>query len=133
MVPEDLAMEIANRKSMPKDFFSISIEDDILYSLPHVLDGYTPSSSAMTLFLMELGSTINWADERPCFEAILGLLASLCAVVPDDDEDGPLSKRVQHEIMTVVLPEIRKEAFRPSVTLDDEGSVIRVELPDFDA
>jgi DNA mismatch repair protein MLH1 len=127
----DVMAEIQNHASLLGDHFSMSIENGVLYSMPHVLEGFTPSFSAMPLFLRDLALEVNWEEERSCYEGILGLLASLYSVVPDDEDDAALAKRLQHELMTVVIPEMRKETFRPSTCLVDEGSVVLVELPDF--
>jgi DNA mismatch repair protein MLH1 len=98
--------------------------------MPLIIDGYTPSFAAMPLFLRNLASIIDWENEKGCFEGVLNELSSLYSILPDD-ERGESVKRLQNEVMTVILPEVKKDAFKPSDLLIQQSSVLRVTLPEF--
>jgi DNA mismatch repair protein MLH1 len=119
---------IVDHASLLWDYFSMSIEKSVLYSMPHVLEGYRPSFSAMPLFLRNIGSRVDWEDERSCYEGILDELSSLYAVNLDDQRDANLVKRLHHEIMTVLLPEMKTEAFKPAEDLLSEQSIIPIQI-----
>ena len=65
-------------------------------------------------------------SEKECFDAILDQLASLYSIVPEDETDPSVMSSLQHTITNVILPETRKDSFRPSRLLRSQGSVLPV-------
>lgn len=103
--------------AMLDDYFSMSIKDGILYSLPRVLPGYSPSLSTLPLFLYQITHSFDWGDEDDCLEGLLNALSSLYSVCPEDDDDPNLMKRLQNEIATSILPLLKTDEYKPSFDL----------------
>lgn len=114
------------KQQILNEYFSISIHDGVLYSLPLVLSGYAPSYTALAYFLTQLIEDVDWEDEKECFHQIILQLASLYSVIPDDENDEVITSKLQHDIMTIILPEMKKEEFRPSHKLLVNGSIQKI-------
>ena len=124
---EEVLERLYSKSALLRDYFSIMIENGILYALPYALEGYQPTLSALPLFLLKLASAMEIETEKECFYSVLDNLASLYSVTPIDESDPSVVSTLQHAILNVILPEMRKEQFHPSVWLKNDQSVM--ELP----
>ena len=123
---KDTVNSLCSKSALLRDYFSLQIENGILYALPYALEGYQPTLSALPLFLTKLAQALYIESEKECFDAILDQLASLYSVVPEDETDPSVMNSLQHTITNVILPETRKDSFRPSLLLRSQGSVRQV-------
>lgn len=102
---------LAEKAPMLQDYFSIKLERRMneqskkeslwLTGLPILLDGHSPQSYALPLFLIRLAAEVDWTAEKTCFRGICKELASFYSELPvaDTDEDltadGPTNKNVE--------------------------------------
>lgn len=114
---ESLSTQFEAKSPLLLDYFSISIHDSKLYSMPIIINGYQPTYSTMPLFLYQLITKVNWEEEEECLAGIIDILSSLFSVVPEDSANKEIEKRLQHEILTVIYPEIKKSEYKPSTKL----------------
>lgn len=123
---EHIKEVLHSREALLRDYFSISIEKGVVYSLPVVVEGYTPSLTCFPLFLRNIAELVNWEEEEECFDGIINTIASLYAAVEIDEDNDKRMTRLQNEIVNVLLPELKKSSFRPSKHLLEEESVIEI-------
>ena len=120
--------DFSSSAPMLTDYFSISIMDNLLYSLPQTICGYTPSYTTLPLFFKQLASKVNWEEEEECYIGVLDALSSLYSVNPEDEENAHLTKRLQNEIMTTIFPALKTEEYKPSGNLRDCISICQVNI-----
>jgi DNA mismatch repair protein MLH1 len=101
---------------MPRDaeeYFSVVIEIDdedkiMLTGLPVLLEGYTPQTHALPMFLLRLATEVDWSEEIPCFQGVCRELAAFYVELPSDADLGP---HIQHQlfpaITTLLIPHER--------------------------
>ena len=104
---------IQSKSSLLLDYFSISIENGLIYSLPELINGYKPSFSSISLFLFNLNN-INWDDETECLNSIINEISSLSSPIPNDENNLSLMKQIQNELINIVLPKLKDENYYPS-------------------
>ena len=122
----DSDFDFAPFSAMLDDYFSMSIKDGILYSLPRAIPGYTPSLSTLPLFLHQITHSFDWEDEDECLEGLLNALSSLYSVCPEDEEDPNLMKRLQNEIAAAILPLLKTDEYKPSHELKTFNSLCEI-------
>ncbi|KAJ3135190.1 DNA mismatch repair protein [Physocladia obscura] len=80
--PEDIATKIidtlSERREMIAEYFGVVFSDDgaEIQALPVILSGYTPNLAKLPIFLLRLGTEVDWSEEEICFDnfsAELGL------------------------------------------------------------
>lgn len=116
---EEKDFDFSPFSAMLDDYFSISIQDGVLYSLPRAITGYSPSLSTLPLFLNEITHSFDWEDEDECLQGLLSSLSSLYSVCPEDEEDPHLMKRLQNEIATSIIPLLNTDEYKPSKELQN--------------
>ncbi|KZF23131.1 putative DNA mismatch repair protein Mlh1 [Xylona heveae TC161] len=80
--------QILKMREMLQEYFSLEIsENGQLLSIPLLLKGYVPSMAKLPQFLLRLGPTVDWADEKNCFATFLRELASF--YVPESLPPSP--------------------------------------------
>ncbi|KAI8580020.1 hypothetical protein K450DRAFT_238976 [Umbelopsis ramanniana AG] len=89
MKPKDeIAQSITNllidRAEMLHEYFSIRVsENGELLSLPMLIKNYVPTLDKLPLFLLRLGTEVDWDGEKECFETLAKELALFyCAEPP---------------------------------------------------
>ncbi|KAI8384686.1 putative DNA mismatch repair protein mlh1 [Radiomyces spectabilis] len=93
---------MVSRAEMLEEYFCMTVtEDGHLKSLPMLLRGYIPTMDKLPMFLLRLGTEVDWETERGCFETLARELAVFfCAEPPlkvgETEEDETLYKE-QHE------------------------------------
>ena len=123
---EEIMKQLEARAPLLLDYFSISIHESKLYSLPLVMNGYVPSFAALPLFLYQLSTNVNWDDEEECYTGILDALSSLYSVTPHKKKKKETMEALQHQIMTVIYPNLKK-SYNPTIALSN--SIVPIEFP----
>ncbi|CAO3698529.1 unnamed protein product [Rhizopus stolonifer] len=101
----ELATNISNllvsRADMLEEYFSVSISSKgLLQTLPMMIKNYVPSMDKLPLFLLRLGTEVDWDDEKNCFDTFSRELAIFYCADPllDDKEKQKFLNQVQHYI-----------------------------------
>ncbi|KAJ3350508.1 DNA mismatch repair protein [Allomyces javanicus] len=95
---------LVSRADMLLDYFSMEVTaDGHLLSVPRLLARYTPPASNIPLFLLRLGTEVDWDEELPCMQGVLAEIGLLYAPVSIDTPDGISSHTLQH----VLFPALR--------------------------
>ena len=123
---DSLGPMIESKSPLLLDYFSISVHGSTLYSLPIIINGYQPTFSTIPLFLYQLATKVNWEEEEECFDGIIDALSSLFSVIPEDGVSSEIEKRLQHEILTIIYPEIKKNEYKPSIKLSQSFQEITI-------
>jgi DNA mismatch repair protein MLH1 len=104
MLAEQATTCLEENADMLEEYFSVVIEKNdedmiMLTGLPVLLEGYTPQTHALPLFLLRLATEVDWSEERPCFQGVCRELAAFYAELPSDANLGP---HVQHQIFPAI-------------------------------
>lgn len=90
-IPSEVTAQLVDRRDMLLEYFQMEIsESGKLVSIPLLLKGFTPSLTKLPMFLMRLGPSVNWAEEKACFHTFLKELAAFYTprqIVRDNEED----------------------------------------------
>eukprot|EP00158_Paraphelidium_tribonemae_P006711 Partr_v1_DN27946_c1_g1_i1_m11312 putative DNA mismatch repair protein len=114
----DIVELIISRRDMLEEYFSLIIsEDGCLEAFPILDAQYRPRPERIPHFCYLLTETVNWNEEKPCFESVSRCLAWLYQ--PDFDGDifdnGDQHKSYRWTIEHVIFPLLRK--FTPPSSL----------------
>ncbi|KAF4342527.1 DNA mismatch repair MLH1 [Fusarium beomiforme] len=72
-----VAAQLIERREMLLEYFSLEISPaGELLSLPLLIKGYTPPLVKLPRFLLRLGPSVDWTEEKACFESFLRELAT---------------------------------------------------------
>ncbi|TPX70555.1 hypothetical protein SpCBS45565_g01692 [Spizellomyces sp. 'palustris'] len=96
MSKEEIAQEcrkiLVERRDMLLEYFAFHIsEAGEILSLPVLLRGYVPNVDKLPLFLLRIGSEVDWDAEKACFDGFsreLGLLYALEPSIPLEPSSG---------------------------------------------
>ncbi|GAB5590145.1 DNA mismatch repair protein [Umbelopsis nana] len=103
MKPKDeIAQSIANllveRAEMLHEYFSIKISDNgELLSLPMLIKNYVPTMDKLPLFLLRLGTEVDWDSEKGCFNTMAKELALFFSAEPPLREDSDMAESNANE------------------------------------
>ncbi|KAI8374834.1 DNA mismatch repair protein Mlh1 [Blakeslea trispora] len=88
---------IVSRADMLQEYFSFTISPEgELNGIPMVIRDYVPSMEKLPLFLLRLGTEVNWEHEKECFHTLSREIAIFYSAEPPmTDKEGYLWK-VQH-------------------------------------
>ncbi|KAJ3039014.1 DNA mismatch repair protein [Rhizophlyctis rosea] len=108
-IAERIVATLIDRSEMLLEYFCMTITPEgEMQSLPQMLRGYLPNWNKLPLFLLRLGTEVNWEEEKGCFETFSRELAEFYAVEPPDIlDDEPLEPDVGEETDT---PNVEKES-----------------------
>ncbi|KAG1235452.1 hypothetical protein G6F68_001886 [Rhizopus microsporus] len=90
---------LVSRADMLKEYFSMTISPDgLLLGLPMMVKDYVPCMDKLPLFLLRLGTEVDWESEKKCFETFSRELAIFYCADPlkDDQERERFLYQVQH-------------------------------------
>ncbi|ORE06950.1 DNA mismatch repair protein MutL [Rhizopus microsporus var. microsporus] len=90
---------LVSRADMLKEYFSMTISPDgFLLGLPMLIKDYVPCMDKLPLFLLRLGTEVDWESEKKCFETFSRELAIFYCADPlkDDQEKERFLYQVQH-------------------------------------
>lgn len=112
---------------MISEYFSIDIDSrGQIAALPLLLQGYTPNMAKLPELLLRLAASVNWDEEKRCFDGISRELAKFYSVrfllLPDDGGNIPTDidrpeyvslngttfSRFKKTVELIVLPAIRR-------------------------
>ena len=111
------------------EYFMLDIRNDtgaaMLHSLPLIVDNITPQAVLLPMFLLRLGTEVEWETEKECFQTLAcefaEFYAPLSATDSKQDEDKDVAWIVQH----VLFPAFRS-MLQPSQRIASDGSVLEI-------
>jgi DNA mismatch repair protein MLH1 len=72
-----VADQLIERREMLLEYFSLEISPaGELISIPLLIKGYTPPLVKLPRFLLRLGPSVDWTEEKACFDSFLRELAT---------------------------------------------------------
>lgn len=72
---------------MLKEYFSFDItEDGMLTGLPMIIRDYVPCMDKLPVFLLRLGTEVDWDNEKDCFHTLSQELALFYRAEPPMDQ-----------------------------------------------
>lgn len=123
---------LVSKREMLEEYFSIEIsESGELLSLPYLLHGYEPPFLRLPMFLLRLGTDVNWEEEEACLKSISVEIAHLYKVQHQDYYFQDSSVNMQEKptvhwtIQHLVLPSMRS-GFSPPRELVENGSITQI-------
>ena len=127
MSKSEISIDICDKfmefSGMFLEYFMIKVRDGKIYSLPNILKGYTPNVVKLPLFLIKVGSEVDFTDEKTCFDGLCKQLAMLYTPECGDDEE-----EFQSMVKNVLFPGIKRYGFNAPNCLQDAFSEL-VDLP----
>ncbi|KNE62896.1 DNA mismatch repair protein MutL [Allomyces macrogynus ATCC 38327] len=103
-IAETVTALLVSRADMLLDYFSMEFTaDGHLLSVPRLLARYAPPASNIPLFLLRLGTEVDWDEELPCMQGVLAEIGLLYSPIAIDTPDGTSSHTLQH----VLFPALR--------------------------
>ncbi|KAI7817073.1 histidine kinase-like ATPase [Gamsiella multidivaricata] len=146
-IAETVRSTLVSRKEMLREYFSICITDTgELSAIPMMIKGYIPNLEKLPDFLWRLGSEINWAAEKSCFQTLSREIAIFYSTQPERVED-PLEEvdsegenmdgnrkslqelqdaQFQHMVSTLIFPAFKKQFIPPKALIEKSGVVVQV-------
>ncbi|KAJ2961592.1 hypothetical protein NQZ79_g3184 [Umbelopsis isabellina] len=102
---EEIAQSITNilieRADMLHEYFSLRISSKgELLSLPMLIKNYVPTMDKLPLFLLRLGTEVDWDSEKECFDTLAKELALFYSAEPPLREDEMPEEPDQDHPMT---------------------------------
>ncbi|CEP07599.1 hypothetical protein [Parasitella parasitica] len=96
-ITQSITDTLISRAEMLSEYFSFDISaDGNLVSLPMIIKDYVPCLHKLPLFLLRLGTEVNWDSEKECFHSFAKELAIFYSAEPPLNQDDLL--KVQHYI-----------------------------------
>ncbi|CAO3612028.1 unnamed protein product [Mucor hiemalis] len=113
VIAESIAKALVDRAEMLEVYFSVKISPEgYLVSLPLILRGYIPCLDKLPLFLLRLGTEVDWTEEQNCFDTFsreLAIFYSLDAPINQSDHDDYIEK-VEH----IIFPSFKTHFSAPT-------------------
>ncbi|KAI8147032.1 histidine kinase-like ATPase [Fennellomyces sp. T-0311] len=108
---------VKHQELLDEQFSIVVTREGYLTALPMLLKGYVPTMDKLPLFLLRLGTEVNWKEEDECFDVVTRELAMFYSAEPplqpagaDEAEQGQYKKehekylwQVQHLIFPGLL------------------------------
>ncbi|ORZ03903.1 histidine kinase-like ATPase [Syncephalastrum racemosum] len=140
-VADIIANTLQARAEMMQEYFSMEIKEGAIHTLPMLLKDYVPAMDKIPLFLLRLGTEVDWETEQDCFDGIAKELAVLfCADPPlrstseDDAEYEREHERYLWQVEHLIFPSLKTHFVAPRSLAGPSGSkgyITRVaSLPD---
>ncbi|RBQ78181.1 hypothetical protein FVER53590_06336 [Fusarium verticillioides] len=130
-----VADQLIERREMLLEYFSLEISPaGELVSLPLLLKGYTPPLVKLPRFLLRLGPSVDWTEEKACFDSFVRELATFYVPeqlpsLPGDadsirEEDIPEELRarrqhIRHAIEHVFFPAFKARLVATRSLMED--------------
>ncbi|XP_065641202.1 DNA mismatch repair protein Mlh1 [Hydra vulgaris] len=126
---------LSSKAEMLLDYFSMEISDKgELKCLPLLLDKYIPSWNGLPMFLLRLGTEVNWDTEQECFETFArecSLFYSFGQGSFDEREDKSSSTQNWKWVVEHVLYTAFRTSLLPTKKFSEDGTFLEVaNLPD---
>ncbi|CAO3642255.1 unnamed protein product [Cunninghamella blakesleeana] len=130
-VAELIVSKLIEFIKMLQDYYSIIItEDGQLKSLPMILRGYIPTMDKLPMFLLRLGTEVDWEDEQLCLESLSRELAIFYSTEPPlpltdhEDEYKKRHDRYLWQIQHLLFPALKQKFIAPKSIVKDGTSFI---------
>ncbi|EIE84093.1 hypothetical protein RO3G_08798 [Rhizopus delemar RA 99-880] len=101
MIAKTITDLLVSRADMLKEYFSLDISTEgYLQAIPMMIKNYVPCMNKLPLFLLRLGTEVDWETEKKCFEAFSRELAIFYCADPllNNQEREGFLHQVQHFI-----------------------------------
>lgn len=88
---DSVLAKLVERRQMLQEYFSLEVAPTgELLSIPMLIKGYMPPLTKLPQFLLRLGPSVRWNDEKGCFDSLLRELARFYVPeqLPNEDDDG---------------------------------------------
>ncbi|KAI9263311.1 putative DNA mismatch repair protein MlH1 [Phascolomyces articulosus] len=126
---------IVSRADMLEDHFSMVVSNEgSLLALPMLLKGYVPTMDKLPLFLLRLGTEVDWENEEGCFDSLGRELAIFyCAEPPvepvDANETAQRQYKQEHEkylwqVQHLIFPALKSQFVAPTCLAKEGGDYI---------
>ncbi|KNC53251.1 DNA mismatch repair protein mlh1 [Thecamonas trahens ATCC 50062] len=117
---------LVSKAEMLEEYFGVVIDTDAaaLVALPQLLPSVLPPMWAVPAFLLQLGNSVDWSAELPCFATFLTALAQLYAIKPEQHLDeavmpgsqATLAWAIEHVLFPALRSSFsRRRALPPTV------------------
>jgi len=117
---EDLSMQVKNillgQKEMLQEYFSITVTDKGLESLPIIIPDYAPVFGHLPMFVVRLAADVNYEDEKECFRNICSELATFYSKWSTKESN---EKEFDYVMEHIIFPKIRSHLQPPEKFLND--------------
>ncbi|CAO3590269.1 unnamed protein product [Absidia cylindrospora] len=130
-VAETIVDKLVEFAPMLKDYFSITVTPDgQLTTLPMLLRRYIPTLDKLPMFLLRLGTEVDWEDEQGCLDTFSRELAIFYSAEPPlplpdhQDEYKKRHDRYLWQIQHVLFPGMKNHFVAPKSIVRDGSSYI---------
>lgn len=107
---------LIEQQEMLKEYFQISINSNgELETLPLIMEGFSPLSAHLPMFLIRLATEVNFEDEKECFRSIckeLSCFYSKWSLASDEKNYNYLTEHL-------IFPKIQKSLLPPAKFAND--------------
>ncbi|KAI7880900.1 DNA mismatch repair protein Mlh1 [Lichtheimia hyalospora FSU 10163] len=121
-VAGEITNMLVSRADLLYDHFGVKIASDgYLIELPMLLKGYIPTMDKLPLFLLRLGTEVDWVNEEKCFDGVARELAIFYSAEPPleppaSSETEKRQYRQEHEkyrwqVQHLVFPSFKTSQF----------------------
>mmetsp|Transcript_8137 Transcript_8137/g.16405 ORF Transcript_8137/g.16405 Transcript_8137/m.16405 type:complete len:787 (-) Transcript_8137:1060-3420(-) len=125
---QDISDKLSQNNAMLREYFALSIdstdeEDPKLTGLPMLLRGLQPDLRLLPELLHGLGILESWAEEKPCLEGIISVLATFFGSwggpgrSANQEHETARFREREHNFRHVLLPCLRRDFFPPKSLL----------------
>lgn len=118
---------LTSRRAMLWDYFSMQIsEEGAIETLPLLVSKYTPNLDLLPLFVIRLGTEVDWDSEAACFETFCREVARFYAVrkpkVPlSEAEASRLRWTIEHVLFLKL-----KTVYLPAKVMHENGCILQI-------
>jgi DNA mismatch repair protein MLH1 len=123
---EELSKQVANillgQKEMLQEYFSITVTDKGLESLPIIIPDYAPVFGHLPMFIVRLAADVNYEDEKECFKNICNELATFYSKWSAQESN---EKEFDYLMEHIIFPKIQAH-LQPPVKFLNDGTFIKL-------
>ncbi|BEJ16863.1 hypothetical protein CspHIS471_0602640 [Cutaneotrichosporon sp. HIS471] len=114
---------LMSKADMVDEYFSLSLTDGKVNSLPLLLKGYTPNLDRLPHLLLCLATRVDWDDEKECFEGVLREIAFFYSPRPfdedeEEEEDPDEAAHQAWQLEHVLFPSFRRTQWPRTMSTD---------------
>ncbi|ORY04078.1 MutL-like protein 1, colon cancer, nonpolyposis type 2 [Basidiobolus meristosporus CBS 931.73] len=136
-IVEPIVDLLVSRRDMLLEYFAMDInEKGMLTKLPLIIKGYAPNLDKLPMFLLRLGTEVDWESEKGCFSSLARELAIFYsteapALVEGEKQKNKAAKeRFRWEVEHLIFPTVKGHLVPPS-SLTEGNCVVQVaDLPE---
>ncbi|CAO3637397.1 unnamed protein product [Cunninghamella echinulata] len=130
-VAELVVNKLIEFAKMLEDYYSMIVtEDGQLKALPMILRGYIPTMDKLPMFLLRLGTEVDWEDEQACLDSLSRELAIFYSAEPPlpllnyQEEYKKRHDRYLWQIQHLLFPALKQKFIAPKSIVKDGTSFI---------